>query len=175
MKGYTIWFTGLSGSGKTTIANKLADILRKRGKSLVVLDGDIVRKTLSADLGYTKGERDKHITRIVHACELITKNHVINIACVISPTRHIRKYAKDLIGKDNFIEVYVKCPLEVCEKRDVKGHYAKVRSGEIEHFVGINVPYEEPLNPDLVLETDKESVTESANKLIDEMVSRKII
>ena len=162
----TIWFTGLSGSGKTTIADLLAKKLRSKGMSLVVLDGDIVRKTISSDLGYTKEERDKHITRVAQACELITKNGVINLACVISPTKKIRKYASSIIGKDNFLEVYVKCPIEICEKRDVKGHYKKVRSGEIEHFVGINVPYEEPENPSLVLETKKESIEESTNKII---------
>ena len=140
---------------------------------LVVLDGDIVRQTLSKDLGYTKEERDKHITRVVHACELITKNSVLNVACVISPTKEVRDYARSLIG--NFVEVYVKCPIEVCEKRDVKGHYAKARSGEIEHFVGINVPYEEPESAELVLETDKEDVEESVSKLISELENRKIL
>lgn len=173
MEGYTIWFTGLSGSGKTTIANKLSDALRKRGISLVVLDGDAVRKTLSNDLGYTKEERDKHIMRVAHVCELITKNGVLNIACVISPTKKIRDYARSLIG--NFIEVYTQCPIKVCEERDVKGHYAKARSGEIKHFVGINVPYEEPINPEIVLETDKKNVDECVRELINEMENRKII
>jgi adenylylsulfate kinase len=162
-----VWFTGLSGSGKTTIANELAKRLRETGEKLVVLDGDIVRKTLSSDLGYSKEERDQHITRVAHACELISKNNVLNIGCVISPTKKIREYAREIIGKDKFVEVYVKCSIEVCEKRDVKGHYAKVRSGEIKEFVGISVPYEEPENPSIILNTEKENVNESVSKLID--------
>jgi len=173
MKGYTIWFTGLSGSGKTTIANRLSEILRSRGINLVLLDGDIVRKTLSKDLGYTKEERDENITRVVHACQLITKNGVLNLACVISPTKKIRDYARSLIK--NLIEIYVKCPIEICEKRDAKGYYAKVRSGEMDHFVGINIPYEEPDNPELILNTNKETVEESVNKLLRELENRKII
>jgi len=168
----TIWFTGLSGAGKTTIASLLVERLRAKGKGLVVLDGDMVRKTISSDLGYTKEERDKHITRVAQACELITKNKVMNVACVISPTKKIREYARSIIGKDAFFEIYVKCPIDICEKRDVKGHYKKVRSGEIKDFVGITVPYEEPENPDLVLETDRESVEESTNKIINLLEER---
>ena len=160
---YTIWFTGLSGSGKTTIAEGLVRRLRRENISVVLLDGDEVRKTLSADLGYTKEQRDKHITRVANMCYLITKNNVLNVACVISPTKKIRRYASGLIG-DKFIEVYVKCPLSRCEERDVKGLYSKARKEHID-FVGINVPYEEPEQPDIVLFTDIEKPDESVNKL----------
>jgi len=164
MKGATIWFTGLSGSGKTTIANLLTKKLRGKNIPVVVLDGDIVRKMISLDLGYSKEERDKHITRVVHVCELITKNDVLNIACFLSPTRAIRDYARKKIR--NFIEVYIKCPIEVCEKRDVKHHYSKVREGKIKEFVGISIPYEEPKNPDIVCETDKNDAETCTNKIL---------
>ncbi len=165
MVGATIWFTGLSGAGKTTIANEVAKRIREKKISVVVFDGNIVRKTLSADLGYSKEDRDKHITRVSQACELVTQNNVLNIACVISPTRQIRKNAREIIKF--FIEVYIKCPINICEERDVQGHYEKVRNGEIKEFVGISIPYEEPENPDIILETDKEDIDTSATKLMD--------
>ena len=161
---YVIWFTGLSGSGKTTIANQLALELRKRNKSVVLLDGDEVRKTLSGDLGYTKYDRNKHIIRIAQVSYLISSNNVMSIACVLSPVKQIRQYARSLI--DKFIEVYVKCPVEICEERDVKGHWEKARKGIIKDFVGISIPYEPPDNPEIILETDKETIDESVNKLI---------
>lgn len=164
MKCYTIWFTGLSGSGKTTIANELVKRLRKRNIPVVLLDGDIVRKTLSRDLGYTKEDRDKHITRVADNCHLINENGISCLACVISPTRKIRKYARDLTN--NFIEVYIKCNLDVCEKRDVKGYYKQARDGEIKDFVGINIPYEAPQAPEITIETDTETLSESVNKLL---------
>jgi len=173
MKGYTIWFTGLSGSGKTTIANELVKKLREEKIPVVLLDGDIVRKTLSRDVGYTGEERDKHITRVADVSYLVSSNGVLCIACVVSPTRKIRKYARDLIEK--FVEVYTKCPLSVCEKRDVQGHYKKVRSGEIKEFVGINIKYEEPKSPELTLYTDKESIDESVSKLYNYIKDKEII
>lgn len=173
MKGYTIWFTGLSGSGKTTVANELVKRLRVKNVPIVLLDGDVIRKTLSSDLGYTKNERDKHITRVANVCHIITLNCVLNVACVISPTEEIRQYAKDLI-KD-FVEVYIKCPIEICNKRDVKGHYKKVNEGEIKDFVGVTIAYEEPENPDVVLETDKETVEESVDKLMKYLEAKGII
>lgn len=173
MKGATIWFTGLSGSGKTTIANELVKKLRNNGIPVVLLDGDVVRETLSRDIEYTKEERDKHITRVADVCYLITLNGVLNIACVVSPTEKIRRYARNLIK--NFVEVYVKCPISVCEKRDAKGHYKKVRSGEIKDFVGINIKYEEPKSPDIILNTDKETIEDSVNKLFKYLEDHKII
>ena len=168
MDGLTIWFTGLSGSGKTTIADELVERLRNEEKGAVLLDGDIVRKTLSADLGYTKEDRDKHITRIAHVCALITENGIPNIACVISPTKKIRDYAR--LAITNFIEVYVHCPIEICEQRDVKGHYERVRKGEIKDFVGITIPYEEPSNPEIIVSTDKMAVSECVDKIMNFLV-----
>ena len=171
--GHTIWFTGLSGSGKTTIANKVANYLRKQGIPVVVLDGDEVRKTLSADLGYTKEDRDRHIKRVAHVCKILTDNHILTISCVISPTKEIRDYARSLIK--NFIEVYIKCSYEKCEQRDVKGLYKKAKEGEIQNFVGISVPYEEPDHPEVVLDTEKETVDESVHKLLTALKQRHII
>lgn len=173
MKGYAIWFTGISGSGKTTIADDLVKIFHKRNIPVVLLDGDIVRKTLSHDLGYSKEERDKHITRVADVCHLINLNGILTIACVLSPTRKIRRYARKLIN--NFIEVYIKCPYDVCEQRDVRGYYKQVRDGEIKDFVGYNIPYEEPEKPEIILETDKETVKESVNKIISYLEENKII
>jgi len=173
MKGYTIWFTGISGSGKTTIANELVQIFRERKIPVVLLDGDIVRKTLSHDLGYSKEDRDRHITRVADVSHLININDILVIACVLSPTRKIRRYARKLI--ENFIEVYIKCPYEVCEKRDVKGFYKQVREGKIKHFVGYNISYEEPENPEIILNTDKETLAESVQKLISYLEKNNII
>ena len=173
MIGYTIWFTGISGSGKTTIANELVSILRGRNIPVVLLDGDIVRKSLSHDLGYSKEDRDKHITRVADVSHLINMNGILVIACVLSPTRKIRRYARKLI--ENFLEVYIKCPYEVCEKRDVKGFYKQVREGKIKHFVGFNIPYEEPEKPEIILNTDKESLSESVQNLLGYLERNNVI
>ena len=165
-----IWFTGLSSSGKTTLAYELMKLI---DSPIVLLDGDIVRKTLSKDLGYKKEERDKHITRVADVCQLITDNDVLNIACVVSPTKKIRNYARNSI--QNFVEVYIKCPVEVCEKRDVKGYYKKVRDGELKNFVGIDIKYEEPKSPELVLETSKETIQQSVDKLFKYLKCKNII
>ncbi len=160
----TIWFTGLSGSGKSTLAKMLAAEMRQRKLPVVLLDGDEVRKTLSRDLGYTKEERDKHITRVADVAHLITNNNVFAIACVIAPTKKIREYARSQIK--NFVEVYLACPLEKCEQRDVKGHYQKARQGTIKDFVGISVPYEKPDNPELMIQTGEQSPGDSFDQLL---------
>ena len=167
-RGFTIWFTGLSGAGKTTISDRLVELFHERDIRPEVLDGDVVRTHLSKGLGFSKEDRDTNIRRIAFVCKLLTRNGAACIAAAISPYRETREYARTEIK--NFVEVYVDCPVEVCEERDVKGLYAKARSGEIKQFTGISDPYEAPLNPEVVCETHKESVEESAQKIIAALV-----
>lgn len=163
-KGVTVWFTGLSGAGKTTVAKEIEKILKARGVYVQRLDGDIVRQHLTRDLGFSKEDRDENISRNSFVAKLLTQNDIITLCSFISPYREARQKAREIIGE--FIEVYVNAPLEVCEERDVKGLYAKARAGEIDNFTGISDPYEPPENPDLELRTDKETVEESALKVI---------
>ena len=163
-RGVTIWFTGLSGAGKSTIANVLIDRLKKEGRRVELLDGDIVRTNLSKGLGFSKEDRDTNIRRIGFVAHLLTRNGVIAITAAISPYRSIRDENRALIK--NFIEVYVKCPLEECVRRDVKGLYKKAMAGEIKEFTGVSDPYEEPLRAEVVVETDKESPEQSADRVM---------
>ena len=162
--GATVWTTGLSGSGKTTIARELEKQLRARGVKVEILDGDIVRTNLSKGLGFTKEDRDTNIRRIGFVADLLSRNGVIAITAAISPYRSVRDEVRE--HTERFIEVYVKAPLEVCESRDVKGMYAKARAGEIKGFTGIDDPYEEPLAPEVVCKTASESVDECASKIL---------
>jgi len=164
MKGFTLWFTGMSGSGKTTLARKVEEILLERGMKVEVLDGDIIRQHLSKGLGFSKEDRDENIRRIGWVCHILTRNDVVAIASAISPYKKIREENRELIGR--FVEVYCKCPIEVLKERDPKGLYAKALRGEIKNFTGIDDPYEPPDNPEIICETDKESVEESVNKII---------
>jgi adenylylsulfate kinase len=164
MKGVTVWFTGLPCSGKTTIANKVAEILKNKGLKVERLDGDLVREELTCDLGFSRKDRDENIKRVTFVAKLLTRNDVIVLATFISPYRERRKKSRKEIG--DFLEVYVKCLLEECIKRDVKGMYKKALEGEIKGFTGIDDPYEEPLEPDLIIETHKERVEESADKVL---------
>ncbi len=166
-KGVTLWFTGLPCSGKSAVADRVAEILGKRGLRIERLDGDIVRKSLTKDLGFSKKDRDENIRRITFVAKLLTRNGVIVLTSFISPYRKVRAYACEEIG--SFIEVYVKCSLDVCIKRDVKGMFEKAIKGEIKEFTGISDPYEEPLDPDILLETDKEELEESAAKVIEKL------
>ena len=164
-KGFTIWFTGLSCSGKSTLSKILETELRKRGRTKIeILDGDVVRTNLSKGLGFNKEDRDTNIKRIGFVCKLLTRNGVVAIAAAISPYRSVRDYNRKEIG--NFFEVYCKCPLEVCVRRDVKGLYKKALAGEIKNYTGVDDPYEEPLNPEVILETDRESHEQSVAKII---------
>jgi adenylyl-sulfate kinase len=164
-QGFTIWFTGLSCSGKSTLSNILETELRKRGRTKIeILDGDVVRTHLSKGLGFSKEDRDTNIKRIGFVCKLLTRNGIVAISAAISPYREVRDYNRKEIG--NFVEVYCKCPLEVCVKRDVKGLYKKALAGEIKNYTGVDDPYEEPLNPEVILETDKETHEESVAKII---------
>jgi adenylylsulfate kinase len=173
-QGFTLWFTGLSGSGKTTITTHLVKELRKRGVPLEVLDGDIVRENLSKGLGFSKEDRDTNIRRIAFVANLLSRNGVPVITAAISPYREIRNEARELMD-GRFVEVYTKAPLEVCEERDVKGLYAKARAGEIKEFTGISDPYEPPENPEILVETDKQSPEESAKQILDFLEERGLI
>ena len=166
-KGFTVWFTGLPCSGKSTIADRVAEILKKKGLKVERLDGDIVRQHLTRDLGFSPEDRNENIRRVTFVAKLLTRNGVAVLSSFVSPYREIRKYAREEIG--NFIEVYVKCPVEVCIDRDVKGMYKKAMAGEIKDFTGISAPYEEPENPELILETDKETPEESVEKVIKKL------
>ncbi len=161
--GFTIWFTGLSGAGKSTLAEIIRQRLSERGRHVEILDGDEVRTHLSKGLGFSKEDRDTNIKRIAFVAKLLTRNGVATISAAIAPYREARAWARQEIG--NFVEVYVKCPLQVCRQRDVKGLYKLVDEGKIKHFTGVDDPYEEPENPEVVVETDKESTEESVQKI----------
>lgn len=163
-RGVTIWFTGLSGAGKSTIANILIDRLKKAGRKVEILDGDIVRTHLSKGLGFSKEDRDTNIRRIGFVAHLLTRNGVFVITAAISPYRNIRDENRKLIG--DFVEVFVKCPLEECIRRDVKGLYKKAMAGEIKEFTGVSDPYEEPLKPEVVVETDKQTPEQSTHAIM---------
>ncbi|MDX6633376.1 MAG: methylmalonyl-CoA decarboxylase subunit alpha [Solirubrobacterales bacterium] len=173
-KGFTLWFTGLSGAGKTTISGILEQELRDRGSRLEILDGDVVRENLSKGLGFSKEDRDTNIRRIAFVADLLSRNGVPVITAAISPYREIRDEARELMG-ERFIEAYVEASVEECERRDVKGLYAKARSGEIKEFTGVSDPYEPPENPELVLETESETPEESARKIIEYLETRELI
>ncbi len=168
MTGLTLWFTGLSGAGKTTISLELERELKKRGvKSLEILDGDVVRTNLSKGLGFSKEDRDTNIRRIGFVAKLLTRNGVLVMTAAISPYRSLRDEIHADIG--DFMEIFVKCPVEVCAKRDVKGLYKKAMAGEIKNFTGVSDPYEDPINPHVICETDQETVEESAHKVVLQM------
>jgi adenylylsulfate kinase len=172
-RGVVIWFTGLSGSGKSTIAHVVEEALVDAGVPVEMLDGDIVRENLSKGLGFSKQDRDINIRRIAFVAHLLQRNGVFVITAAISPYRAIRDEGRAMI-KD-FVEVYADAPLDVCEQRDVKGLYAKARAGEIKEFTGIDDPYEPPLEPEVVCRTDRESVEESARKVLDKLVELKFL
>jgi adenylylsulfate kinase len=165
--GVTVWFTGISGVGKTTISNNVATELRTIGYNVELLDGDTVRQYLTKGLGFSKADRDENIRRIGFVANLLTRNNVIVLVSAISPYRDVRDEMRDYIG--HFIEVYVNSPLAVCEQRDVKGLYKKARAGEIKHFTGIDDPYEEPLCAEVECKTDLETVSESKFKVLNKL------
>ena len=168
MKGFTVWFTGLPSSGKSTLARMLEKVLNDMDFHVEVLDGDEVRLRLSKGLGFSKEDRDENIRRISYVAKIITRCGAVAITCAISPYREIRDEARKEIGR--FVEVYVKCSLEECIKRDVKGLYKKALSGEIKNFTGISDPYEAPLNPEIVVETHKETQEESLSKIVSGLI-----
>ena len=162
-----IWFTGLSGSGKSTIAIALERELHKRGLLCRILDGDNIRSGINNNLGFTEADRIENIRRIAEVSKLFVDTGIITIAAFISPSNDIREMAANIIGKDDFLEVYVSTPIEECERRDVKGLYAKARRGEIKNFTGISAPFEAPAHPALTLDTSALSLEESVNKLLE--------
>ena len=163
-EGFTLWFTGLPCSGKSTVGDGVAAILKEKGFRVELLDGDVVRKELTRDLGFSKKDRDENIMRVTFVAKLLSRNGVATLVSFISPYRELRDRARQ--GTTNFVEVYTKCPVEVCIQRDVKGMYQKAIKGEIKEFTGVSDPYEEPLNPEIVLETDKETVDQSVAKVV---------
>ena len=173
-KGLTLWFTGLSGSGKSTLAQYLTPKLKELGNRVEVLDGDAVRENLSKGLGFSKEDRDTNIRRIGYVANMLARNGVIAITAAISPYTAIRREVRER-AQAAFVEVYVECPLEVVEERDTKGLYKKARAGIIKNFTGISDPYEEPEQAEVVVDTSKESIEESAGKILDYLRSRSLL
>jgi len=166
--GFTLWFTGLSGAGKSTLAAAVSAELRRRGVSVEVLDGDEVRQNLSKGLGFSREDRDANIRRIGYVAKLLARNGVAVITAAISPYRAIRDEVRGEIGA--FIEVYVKASLDECIRRDTKGLYRRALAGEIPQFTGVSDPYEEPLAPELVIDTEREDVADSASRVVDRLL-----
>lgn len=164
-KGFTVWFTGLPCCGKTTIANRVAERLRKKGYLVETLDGDNVRKDLTSDLGFSKRDRDENLRRVTFVAKLLSRNGVVVLASFVSPYTARRVQSRKDIG--DFVEIYVKCPVELCMQRDVKGMYKKALAGEIKDFTGVDDPYEEPTHPELIIYSDQETVDESVQKVLN--------
>lgn len=167
-----IWFTGLSGSGKSTLANQVEVALHEQGLRTYVLDGDNIRRGLNTDLDFTPEGRKENLRRIAEAAKLFIDAGVVTLAAFISPLQKDREKIKQIVGKENFIEIYVKASVEACEKRDVKGLYQKARNGEIKNFTGISAPYEEPENPDVVVNSEKETIAESIQIIMDQIKTK---
>lgn len=166
-KGKVIWLTGLSGAGKTTVAKLLEEELFSRGYFTQILDGDNIRSGINNNLGFSEADRYENIRRISEVSKLFVNCGVITINCFISPTEEIRDMARAIIGKDDFIEIYINAPLEVCELRDTKGLYARARRGEIKDFTGITSPFEKPENVDIEIRTDLFTVEDSVRKILE--------
>ena len=172
-KGFTLWFTGLPCSGKSTLARLVGDEVERRGRAVEVLDAEVVRTHLCKGLGFSKEDRDTNIRRIGFLCELLSRHGVIAIAAAISPYRATREEVRATI--ENFVEVYLHASVEVCSRRDVKGMYKRARAGEIKNFTGIDDPYEPPLNPELVLETGGEPPAASAARILAKLEQLQLI
>lgn len=165
MPGFTIWFTGLPCSGKSTISLLLADVIRRERGMVEILDGDVVRTNLSKGLGFSREDRETNLMRIAFVCHLLSRNGVPAIGAAISPFENVREQARELIGK-NYIEVYARCPVEKCIERDVKGMYKKALAGEIKGFTGVDDPFDEPTRPEVICDTDQETPEESTAKIV---------
>ena len=173
-RSVNLWFTGLSGSGKSTLAHAVEERLHQTGCRTFVFDGDNVRHGLCSDLGFSQEERFENIRRIAEMVKLFLNAGVIAITAFISPLLSDRQKARDIIGKENFIEIYCRCPLEVCEQRDVKGFYRRARAGEIKNYTGISSPYEKPVNPDLELDTAEQSLDKCVETVL-ELLKEKLV
>ena len=167
-KGFTLWFTGMSGAGKSTLSAPVAQKLRELGRQVEVLDGDVVRTNLSKGLGFSKEDRDINVRRIGFVSNLLSRNGVVAVTAAISPYRQVRDEIREMITGDGagFVEVFVKCPIEVLAERDVKGLYKKALAGELKGFTGIDDPYEAPVNPEVVIDSSVEKVEDSVRKII---------
>ena len=176
-QGFTLWFTGLSGSGKTTLSRSLGELFRQRGYRLEVLDGDVIRTNLCKGLGFSKEDRDENIRRVGFVCNLLSRNGVIAIAACISPYREAREENRTRSARDGtaFVEVFCQCSLEKLIERDVKGLYKKALAGEIPNFTGVSDPYEEPLNPEVTVDTGTENQEESTRKILDYLTQQGLI
>lgn len=174
-RGMMLWFTGLSGSGKSTVAIALERELNSRGLLCRILDGDNIRSGINNNLGFSAEDRVENIRRIAEVGRLFVDTGIITIAAFISPNNQLREMAAEIIGKDDFVEVFVSTPLEECEKRDVKGLYAKARRGEIKNFTGISAPFEAPEHPDITLDTSKLPVEESVKILLDYVLPKAVL
>jgi adenylyl-sulfate kinase len=172
-EGFTLWFTGLSGAGKSTISELVTQRLRDLGKNVELLDGDVVRTNLSQGLSFSKEDRDINVRRIGFVCELLSRNGVAAVVAAISPYREVRTELRARLP--NFFEVFIDCPLDVLSARDVKGLYRKAIAGEIAQFTGVSDPYEPPLNPDLLIRSDREEVSESVERVWAMLKSRNLV
>lgn len=171
-RGLTIWFTGLSGSGKSTVASALEQALAAKGFLCKVLDGDNIRTGLNSNLGFSAEDRHENIRRIAEVCRLFDDTGIITIASFVSPTEDLRQVARGIIGKEDFFEVYMSTPLEECERRDVKGLYARARKGEVKNFTGISAPFDVPENADISIDTTDITPDEGARRIIDRVLDR---
>jgi adenylylsulfate kinase len=165
-----LWFTGLSGSGKSTIANAVENELHHMGYLTMLLDGDNVRTGINNNLGFSESDRKENIRRIAEVSKILIQGGVITLCCFVSPTEELRQLAKEIIGRQDVIEIYVNTPVEVCEQRDVKGLYAKSRKGEIKDFTGVNAPFEEPLNADVVVQSGVATVDECVKAVLQKVI-----
>lgn len=172
-QGFTLWFTGLSGAGKTTVSRVIEKELRDRGMKVEVLDGDVIRENLSKGLGFSKEDRDTNIRRIGWVCEVLSRNGVVAIAAAISPYREIRDEIRSKV--ENFVEVYAECPIPVLAERDVKGLYKKALAGEIKNFTGVSDPYEAPLSAEVTYHSDNETVQQSVQKILSKLEEMELI
>ena len=171
-KSLVVWIVGLSGSGKSTLARGLENELHQKGYLTQILDGDNLRSGINRNLAFSEEDRIENIRRAAEVSKLFANCGIVTICSLISPTEEIRKMAKAIVGADRYFEVYVNCPIEVCESRDVKGLYKLARKGEIKNFTGINAPFEEPTNPDLEIKTDINSIDECHNQLVQNIIRK---